>query len=75
MPRVEAEKTNVQKAREYAKANGLSYDAAYWLMEAAIRADGRQPRLARDGVGIPAATDLSASDAAALSAAKAAIGL
>ena len=74
MPRqTEATLTNAQKVRQYARDNKLSFDVAYHLMIAANEADGT----ASTGIDpqAPAVSDLSAEDAAALTAAKTALSL
>lgn len=74
MPRAtEAVLTNAQKARAYGKANKLPYDVAYHLLIAANQADnvtsfGFDPTA-------PTTAELSAEDAALLTAAKTALGL
>jgi hypothetical protein len=74
MPRsTEASLNNAQRARQYAKANKLSYDAAYHLMIAANAADGRVS-LGLDPQA-PSESELSVEDAAALTAAKTALSL
>lgn len=74
MPRAtEAVLTNAQKARAYGKANKLPYDVAYHLLIAANAADGIT------SIGLdpnaPNVAELSAEDAAKLTAAKTALGL
>lgn len=63
---------NAQRARQYARENKLSFDAAYHLMLAANAADNRA------SIGLdpnaPSAEELTAEDAAALAAARASLG-
>lgn len=74
MPRGSTTNSNTQAAREYARDHKLAVDVSYHLFVVAITADGRQPRLAREGLMV-AEADLSTEDKAALAAAKAALGL
>lgn len=74
MPRpTSTPQSKVAQAKAYARDNGLSYDAAYHLMLAALAADGVAPRGVQENA--PAVSELSTEDAAALAAAKSALSL